>query len=201
MCSIFGSFSASTVNELRVRNAHRGALSNSRAQFNADGTLITLRRDVGAMEDVTDHSGFILCHQQAPTTAEKSTIHPSDYKGNLLWHNGIIKQHYLDKMIAVSPCLSKWDTHQLNIVLSDQGFSGLKPIVGSFACVWYSNGNLYMFRNAISPIFHKEATISSVPFDGSQSIEHNTVYRMDWQKKDWVVQETYDNVEVPFYFG
>lgn len=205
MCSIIGSASVENLNTLKVLNEHRGALSHSIAMFSSSGALLSLQRNPGPMSEIVYVDGvtYTICHQQAPTTQESDTIHPSSYQGNLLWHNGIVKSHYLRTMIDSSGDPSQWDTHQINIALSENGVNSLDSIEGSFTCVWYNTRlqQLYMFRNAISPLFSDGSNISSVRFGGSKEIENGKFYSMNFKTGTWeLTMIEFDNVETPFFY-
>lgn len=201
MCSIFGSYDVDKINELRQLNSYRGSLSHSISFFDADGSLISQTKSRGPMDLITDKpvGAYILCHQQAPTTQESNSIHPAIWDDSMLWHNGIIKQQYLNKMIEQSGLDSTWDTFQLNYLLKD-GYQGLHDVLGSFSCVRYRKGNLFMFRNAISPMFFNGADISSTRFDGSKETAANKVYCLNPGYKEWQVAGEFTNVETPFFY-
>lgn len=205
MCSIIGSADFNRLNKLKEINSHRGSLSHSIAIFDSDGSLLSLVQEAGPMADLSSaiDGVYAICHQQAPTTQELNTIHPANCSGNLLWHNGIVKAHYLRKMIDQTGDLSEWDTHQINTVLSTNGFDALNPIEGSFTCIWYNSEQkkLYMFRNAISPLFTNSTDISSVAFDDSAEILSGVVYEFNFKEVIW--QQTnikFNNVETPFFY-
>jgi hypothetical protein len=202
MCSIIGSYNSDKINFLGKLNASRGSLSHSIARFAATGGLLSIERGVGPLPFIEPHNGYILCHQQAPTTQESNTIHPSEYHENLLWHNGIIKSKYLDVMIAQSQNPSTWDTHQLNILITTSGYSGLSDVSGSFSCAWYNNKQLHLFRNAISPMFiNEECDISSTRFDGSMSTKENVVYSLNFSNRKFESILEFTNCETPFFFS
>lgn len=202
MCSIFGSYDKTIISELALLNASRGTLSHSIALFNEVGSLEQLIRATGPLLEIPDWNGYILCHQQAPTTQELDTIHPSNYRDNLLWHNGIIKEGYLKMLIDSSRDTNEWDTHHLNRIISIEGLDGLSNIRGSFTCIRYdTTRTLSMFRNHISPMFIDGANISSVPFSSnSKPIDVNHEYIHDFTTKTWIKGREFINIETPFFY-
>ena len=149
-----------------------------------------------------DGVAYILCHQQAPTTQETNSIHPAFNGKSMLWHNGIIKDFYLKKMIAQSKIDNQWDTFQLNQLIEDYGFAGLRDVSGSFSCVRYDTeyNELQMFRNDISPMFVNEDTISSTEFEGSISTDPGSVYKLRFAVMGWDVTSKFRNIETPFFY-
>jgi hypothetical protein len=141
-----------------------------------------------------------LFHQQAPTTQESNTIHPSQYHDSYLWHNGIVKTACIESLRKELGERDSWDTHLINVLLNTHGLQSLSKVDGSFSCVWWLDRELMMFRNQISPMFYKGATISSVEFDGSKPTAPNTLYRLDVVLKQWDVINTFTNNELPFFF-
>lgn len=198
MCSIVGSFDYNIINELVPLNSSRGTLSSSYTTFDNSGRVIQVVREKGKLGNLPLHNGYLLCHQQAPTSyASEKNIHPSVYKNALMWHNGILKQHFLKSAGAEK----EWDTQYLNQVFTETGVKGLEDIEGSFACVHHNGTELVLFRNTIAPMWHKDATISSVTFLGAEEFEPNTLYKLDFERKRWNAVSEFTNVEAPFYFA
>jgi hypothetical protein len=134
---------------------------------------------------------YIVAHSQAPTTESKN-IHPAVYGDSLLWHNGIVKQKELTP--------GTWDTVWLleNILNYDWGW--LSNVDGTFACVMYRDGNLYVFRNEISPLFiDSHFNISSTKFDGSYSLTPNVVWKLNFDTKLLDAVGYFTTKENPYY--
>ena len=184
MCSIFASMDADEFRELYKLNSYRGTHSYSVSQFNGKG-IDVIRQDFGEMPDVAVlEDQLIIGHSQAPTTEEKSldNVHPSEYYGCYLWHNGIIKHHQIAEWQKDYGFDWKWDTQWLNFILTSSDFDVLSEVDGSFACLWYDQAFLYLFRNENCPMFMKGSTISSTKFDGSESIDANIIYKFTGDK-------------------
>lgn len=192
MCSIIGSYDIDDIKMLAALNAYRGQHSHSIAVFDDDGTLLLLKRGLGPLNvDELDGypSGYMICHQQAPTTDAKdvNSIHPAEFEENMLWHNGIIKNNQIKKWQSEHQDDQPWDTMWLNRLVTENGFDILSHADGTFACVYYNHPSLYAFRNANSPMFKRGCTISSTRFDGSQSMNHGLIYQLT--NKEWVPTE------------
>lgn len=207
MCSIFGSNNIDSINQLKQINEYRGTLNHSIALFDRSGALISLVQKTGAMKDITQNlpqSAYAICHQQAPTTQEQLSLHPSIVGSHVLWHNGIVKAKYLHELQEINQDSNQWDTYQINLALHrTNSFDCLTPILGSFSCILYREDlkKLFMFRNEISPMFILEDKISSTKFENSQSIDSNTIYEFDFENQTWIKTTTkFDNVETPFFF-
>ena len=99
---------------------------------------------------------YYIGHQQAPTTEAKDlqAIHPAVEDGALLWHNGIIKADDVVRLQRLYETDEKWDTQLLLRDYLDT--CNLSQIDGTFACVLYSDYQLRIFRNEISPMFYNE---------------------------------------------
>lgn len=201
MCSIFGSYDVEEAKKLQVLNSSRGSLSHSSTVFNNSGDIKLMNQRRGNLVDFDiDIPGYHLYHQQAPTTQESNTIHPSKDGNSLLWHNGIVQSQCIEELKGVTKNDSNWDTKQINILINNHGYSALDKIRGSFSCVRYENGSLTLFRNEISPMYIKGSTISSVEFPGSVSTKPNVVYKFDFINGSWNEYMKFNNTESPFFF-
>ena len=200
MCGIFASFSIDKLNELSKLNSYRG--SHSFSVFNCDSG--ELYKDFGAFNPSTLNNGYNICHVQAPTTSEKSidNIHPSTIENTHLWHNGIIKDFSIDELNHIFNTNEKWDTKLLHYIMI-QDFTILSKVNGSFACVYYNQGKVFVFRNEISPIFYdSDLNISSVKFDGSMSLPANVIFELDINNKELIrTANTFSTLENPYFFG
>ena len=202
MCSIIASYSKSVIEELAALNAYRGQHSHSVYVFKKyTNELLYSHRDLGQL-NINNHKlpeGYIICHQQAPTTEnkQKTDIHPAQVNNHLLWHNGIIKEKAIKTLQADLESTSSWDTKLLlkYLIYYDKP----STIDGTFSCIWYNGTNLILFRNEISPLFiDKNLNISSTKFDGSQSIAPNKMFVLD---SELIEIGSFKTVENPYYFG
>lgn len=204
MCSIVGSYSKTKFLELIKLNTYRGAFSHSLTIIKQDGYSIT--KDFGPFNedllnmDYYEEGDYILGHCQAPTNGlvkEYDRIHP--YQGELtLLHNGIIKDA---EVTRINTGLGKdyvWDTQALAEYIKDD-FKKLSEIEGSFACVCIKNNEVFVFRNAISPLYaDSECNLSSTKFAGSEMIMNNSIYKL--QNKTFNIVDTFNNTHNPYYF-
>jgi asparagine synthetase B (glutamine-hydrolysing) len=182
MCSIIGSHNKGRIRELAELNAYRGQHSHSVYVFSKyTNQLLYNHKGLGPL-NIDDHDlpeGYIICHQQAPTTDNKdlSSVHPAQIGDELLWHNGIIKAHEIKRLQNYLESNISWDTKLLLQYLVNEDTEALHCIDGTFSCVWYDGFNLMLFRNDISPMFiDMYANISSTKFDGSKSVSPNKVW-------------------------
>lgn len=192
MCSIIGSFSKNKIRELAELNAYRGQHSHSVFVFSRYAyNILYSHKGLGPL-NIDDHdlpAGYIICHQQAPTTDNKdlSSVHPAQLGERLLWHNGIIKAHEVKRLQEHLESTSSWDTKLLLRYVIEEDLDALQNIDGTFSCVYYDGTSLYMFRNEISPLFiDQEKNISSTKFQHSESVGPNIL---------WLFNNSADNIE------
>lgn len=213
MCSIIASFDKEKMKQLVELNSYRGTHSHSLFVFDKlNGNAIFGHKDFGPL-DMSEHEipeGYIVAHQQAPTTDNKdeSSVHPARL-GNvdtLLWHNGIIKEKEVKRLQTHLKSNSTWDTELLLQYL--QYYERPDNIDGTFSCVWWKSNKLFVFRNEISPLFiDKDLNISSTKFDGSESLAPNRMYEIftafEQGTKDIGIElvRTFETKENPYYFG
>jgi len=158
-------------------------------------------------------------HIQAPTTDAKSldTVHPAISRNestfrkdkhtlekkpySCLWHNGIIKDDCVKELQREQNTEVVWDTALLlNAV--DTNLQSLNSIDGSFSCLYYKDGRIYLFRNDISPMFMDNAlNISSTKFEGSVATGANKVWLIDTYHRALHKVFEFETVENPYYFG
>lgn len=208
MCAIFGSFDKDKLEALAELNSYRGQLSYSVSEYDINNKRVFLKRKcMGAftLEDVQLREGmYYIAHIQAPTTTASAidAIHPSarNEDGDLLWHNGILKEDFVKDMQSSLGSTDKWDTGLLHDwILQNRSLS---DVDGTFACARVSNGNLYLFRNEISPLFiDNDLNISSTRFEGSQPVRPNTVWLVDFPNDTLAQMNTFNTKENPYYFG
>lgn len=221
MCAIVGSFDKNKLIELIELNSYRGSHSYSFATYDSVGHLVIRKQGLGAInyDDIEIAPGYYaVVHVQAPTTDSKSTdsIHPAvslidrtfvkdkhtTYKwpDTCLWHNGIIKDDCVKKLQQEQNTKVSWDTSLL-LDEVDRGWRNLNHIDGSFSCLYYNNGRLYLFRNDISPMFYDEhLNISSTKFEGSVATEANKVWAVDTYHRTLHKVGEFKTVENPYFF-
>lgn len=204
MCSITGSFSKDKIVELAELNAYRGQHSHSITYYNPYRAEITMcRKGLGPLNiddiDIPENL-YCIVHQQAPTTGLKDdTIHPAQIGRQLLWHNGIVKADHIKKMQKDLFCSHEWDTYLILRQMKD--YDTPKGIDGTFACLWYDEAGLTVFRNEISPLFYdKDFNLSSTKAEGFQSIPPNKMFIFDVVGKRLDFFDVFETVENP-YFG
>ena len=195
MCSIFGSYDVNEFNELALLNSYRGHHSFSTAMYDGE-SLDIIDKSLGEFELSESRYGSLhVGHVQAPTTTEKTiaSVHPSELEETLLWHNGIIKEEQLRKWNYHS----NWDTACLHKHIVGN-MSKLSDVDGSFACVYFQKGNLYMWRNDNCPMFVKGASFSSVKFKNAERVDANVVYKLSNNK--WVETENSFETKKSFFW-
>jgi len=141
---------------------------------------------------------YYLGHVQAPTTDSVET-HPSNINGDLLWHNGIIKDYQVQEWKQELGNVD-WDTELLHrhLVLGGE----LDNVDGTFSCARYTKDNLFLFRNEISPLFYDDdMNISSTKFDGSFETEAGVMYQMNLVNNSLEPLSRFETKENPYYFG
>jgi hypothetical protein len=110
----------------------------------------------------------------------------------MLWHNGIIKQKNLSE--------GTWDTQWLLEQILNYGWSALSRVDGTFACIMYNSGELFVFRNEISPLFIDDRfNISSTKYEGSVSLTPNRVWKLNFETKYLDVVAYFETKENPYY--
>jgi len=205
MCSIFGSFSRDKLLELADLNKYRGQHSYSYSYFygGAFGTDVTITKSLGELpyEDIEIPEGaYCIAHMQAPTTDNKTIdfVHPAYKSGKLLWHNGIIKDHWVKKAMKEYNLDNSWDTYLILHKYINEGT--LDNIDGTFSCVYFGNGSLQLFRNEISPLFIDDNyNISSTKFEGSRSLEPNIIWELH-PNRSLSKLGSFNTVENPYFF-
>lgn len=200
MCAITGSLHKEKLKDLYALNAYRGELNYSLATFKPhEGKVVfqTLFQDDGKMPDTLidgipcKEGDFIIAHSQAPTTDSKN-VHPAVFGEAMLWHNGIIKQNKLST--------GTWDTAWLLEQIIDYGWSSLSRVDGTFACIMYLNGSLYVFRNEISPLFIDDRfNISSTRYQGSVPLTPNKVWKLNFNTMYLDAVAYFETMENPYY--
>lgn len=220
MCSILGSFTKEDLVKLVKLNEYRGQHSHSVSFYSvAEQKLVSVHKGMGPLpiDQITIPPGYYcICHMQAPTTEAKSidSVHPAEWDGHYLWHNGIVKPHSIASMQeslsvyseAMFDCYSKWDTKLLVQMIYRNGMKTLSDVDGTFACLyvepWFGLDKLYLFRNEISPLFVDDKyNVSSTKFDGSRSLEPNVVWQFEPGVAITDSGHHFKTAENPYYFG
>ena len=214
MCAIFGSKNKDKFLELAELNQYRGNFAHSTTVFQTG--LFQHYPDAERVVHVTTNTGegefkdsitmseeeykttYYLGHVQAPTTDSVET-HPSNINGDLLWHNGIIKDYQVQEW-KQELGNRDWDTELLHRHLVLGG--DLDNVDGTFSCARYTKDNIFLFRNEISPLFYDDdMNISSTKFDNSLETEAGVMYLMDLVKNNLEPQCRFETKENPYYFG
>jgi len=214
MCAIFGSKDKDKFLELAELNQYRGNFAYSTTVFQtgmfqhypeAEKVVhITTNTGHGEFKDSINMSKedykttYYLGHVQAPTTDSVET-HPSNINGDLLWHNGIIKDYQVQEWKQELGNVD-WDTELLHrhLVLGGE----LDNVDGTFSCARYTKDNLFLFRNEISPLFYDDdMNISSTKFDGSFETEAGVMYQMNLVNNSLEPLSRFETKENPYYFG
>lgn len=207
MCAIFGSFNRDKFLELAQLNSYRGQHSYSITVYDPmiRATRV-LAKEQGEFSSSTLFTNFIdgmyiIGHIQAPTTDAKSNdyVHPSEIEDSKLWHNGIIKAQCVREMQESLSDNSPWDTELLHKWIRSNKPIG--EVDGTFSCLNYDKGALYLFRNEISPMFWDEQlNISSTRFLGSGKTPANTLVEIDFINRKLVKIGSFTTKENPYYF-
>lgn len=205
MCAILGSFSKDVLQNLIKTNSYRGNHSYSLTRINViTGDLQIIEKSLGKpnLDNVSFEEGYYyLGHVQAPTTEERTleSVHPSEYEGEYLWHNGIIKDSTVKKLQEILEDNTTWDTRLLHKFLKKGG--KLEDIEGSFSCARYKKHGIFLFRNQIAPLFYdKDLNISSTRFENCKATPSNTYLWMDFVNRKLATIFTFENKHNPYYF-
>ena len=179
MCSIVGSYDIEQIERLVNLNAYRGQKTHSLLEV-LDQRIVRIWKGPGPLGHFDKYpDSYMIVHHQEPTT-QSIDIHPAVIGDKLLYHNGIIKERYLDIIRKELDTDGQWDTKLLLQLIEERGLSCLSDVDGSFACVYINKGNVHVFRNTLAPLFIDDnATISSTQFDGSIELPPNVVSRID----------------------
>lgn len=215
MCAITGSFDTEKLKELVELNSYRGQLSHSISYYNCIYKTLTVQKNLGPinLDSINIPEGhYGICHTQAPTTdaLNEASIHPAE--GTLgtenktyLWHNGILKAEAIKKLQVEYHTDEKWDTALLLRRVMSVGLPN--NIDGTFSCLWfkpngvYDQGDLYLFRNELAPMFIDDfLNISSTKFEGSYSTDPNKLLYMDIEFEVLHNHGGFETVESPYFF-
>jgi glucosamine 6-phosphate synthetase-like amidotransferase/phosphosugar isomerase protein len=209
MCSIVGSFNPDKIVELCKLNEYRGQVSHSLSLYDIVSGKIHVQKRVGPVDydevlsTKKDHLSYMIVHMQAPTTGDfkVANVHPAQYQDRYLWHNGILKQDYIQKLKTQLDEVCEWDTFLMLKALHED-IHAVDKFDGSFACLMYAHEKLYVFRNEISPLFFdRYLNISSTPFADSQSVPANKLMHMDFNFDELFSVHEYNTVTNPYFFA
>jgi glutamine phosphoribosylpyrophosphate amidotransferase len=201
MCGIFASRNKDKFIELAKLNQYRGNSKYSITIFDKELTpKVRLEGDglfnenkIPSLRENEEY--FYVGHVQAPTSGS-SKVHPNQIGRSLLWHNGILKDEYMETV------KEDWDTdHIHNSML--ESFENVNNFDGSFACIMYDNYKLYLFRNMLSPLFvDGNHNISSTKFKDSVKLDANVLFNIFGEEGfgDMIVINTFETKNNP-YFG
>lgn len=152
------------------------ALLDSQSMMTVILVFTSINRSLGVFDffQVPVDSELYVCHIQAPTgeTRGIESVHPASHNESLLWHNGIIKEYDCARLRTKQKSTEMWDTKLLlKEAIDPFNFSAnLSEVNGSFACILYEPINgMFVFRNALSPLFIGKRCISSVKCDLADS--------------------------------
>lgn len=202
MCSIVGSFKKDKLIELCNLNSYRGQHSHSISHYDIVSGELSVSRGLGPVNlDSIEEKPlvYMLVHMQAPTGQQTNNIHPAHYEGRFLWHNGILKQTYIQELKQQLNEVCEWDTF-LMLKAITQNRDMLNDLDGSFSCVLYDNEKLYLFRNEISPLFIDAAlNISSVGFKGSNPTPPNKLHHLDFNFQSLFGVQNFTTKFNPYY--
>lgn len=181
MCGIFVSTNRDTFIKLAEANSNRGSYSHSILDCEFDGTNKSIIKQVGPLNvnSIPLEAELYIGHVQAPTSADgfnPNNIHPAIYDNTMLYHNGIILPSGMKTLYETVKSTSKWDTILLLEYFNNGG--DLSEIDGSFACITINDNGIFVFRNAIAPLFYNGCDISSVPFTGATMLPHGIIFKL-----------------------
>ena len=209
MCSIIGSFKKDKLAELADLNRYRGEHSHSLYVFCPETNNIKFQHKALGSLNFNEHElpdGYIVAHQQAPTTEKlDNNIHPAEWKNNLLWHNGIIKASTVKRLQEIHESDETWDTKLMLYNLDKfHETHALEELDGSFSCLWMRQRKygpeLVLFRNEISPMFiDDDFNISSNKFKGAKPTEANTIHFFDMNYMQLAADTKFKTVNNPYY--
>lgn len=201
MCSIIASFNTEKFKELVDLNQFRGSFSHS-ITYTGDGGVFSLK-DFGPfpkdiLENLNDNL-FKIGHVQAPTGGmikDRSRIHPCFTGNSFLWHNGILTDNCIQRLQDELHVTTSFDTKLLSMILERKGVQVLNEIEGLFSCIWYHEGQYYMFRSKHGKLYVDEnLNISSERFNGGKCINYDTVYQLDLSNKKLIEVEKFKTLK------
>jgi hypothetical protein len=210
MCSIVGSFSKQKFKELIKLNQSRGSFSYSFFQFDTTTmTVSAVEQNFGEFPleiiDQAEDGMMLFGHTQAPTGGlifDKNRIHPAKIKEDFLFHNGIIKQQDINRLQKEHETDEAWDSKLMLMEIQKIGlFQTLNTIDGSFACIFKDESKMRIFRSAAGTLFvDNELNISSTLFEGSNRIEKDVVFYLDFDTKTVIKENLFKSKSNPYFY-
>jgi len=178
MCSIFASFDNNILVELGKQNYYRGQKRHSITEIDKHYNLKQIiKYDYSFNEkNLLKTNNFQICHIQSPTNSLNNNNHPAQLNNMLLWHNGLIKHTDCDRLNKKQNNCIIWDTMLLLYEIKNKQWQNLSEINGSFACLFFIDQKLYIFRNILAPFFIGLKSISSIKtIHTPNKIPHNQI--------------------------
>jgi hypothetical protein len=208
MCAIIGSFDLDKLKELVELNSYRGNHSFSFGEYDLETKEFRqLRKSFGGFNlggIPIRNNCYYIAHIQAPTTQAIShnNIHPSEWEDSLLWHNGILKEKFIDYLQSELNSNDEWDTHLLHKYIKYSGaYEALDGLDGTFSCLYNYKDIFRLFRNEISPMFmDDDLNLSSTKFPNSYPTPPNQVLEIDFENKKLIKLYEFTTFENPYYF-
>ena len=187
MCSIFASHKKDILSELADLNQYRGNFSYSITEISNKVESQIKEFGIFNKDNIHYNNLFKICHVQAPTgglVEDIDRIHPVEYSNTLLWHNGIITPRGIKFLQEKLNTTETFDTKLLSLALYNFGWCILNEIEGLFACVYYKDGCLFLFRTKhgklyIDNVNEDDIIISSERYKDTKCINFDTVYHLD----------------------
>ena len=206
MCAIVGSFNKDKLAELIELNSKRGSFSYSFCVLDMNYDVLFSKKDFGKFDNsLLEHNYgtyvYYIAHIQAPTGGliqDVNRIHPAIMGNKRLWHNGIIKDYYVKKMMVKYDSLNEWDTTYILTELDN-----IEDIDGTFSCLLLDEGkSLTLFRNSDSPMFIDDSlNISSTKFKDSYSTQPYSFIDIDLKNKNnKIIKEWISKHSSPYFF-
>jgi glutamine phosphoribosylpyrophosphate amidotransferase len=202
MCGIFASADSIKMENLfnlNYKRGQKGFSQNGFSFFDESGLVWESRNDSLKFEiDPKFLSDYNICHVVAPTTGEVR-FHPAVHEAQdhepegftALWHNGILKESTIESL-RKNEDDSTWDTQlmvdRLHYLSADEEMTDfLNTLDGSFACLLLKDSKLFVFRNALAPLFYDNMmNISSVKFSFSSPVPPGILFHVDFQANKFV---------------
>lgn len=202
MCGIFASadnIKLENLFNLNYKRGQKGFSQNGFSFFEGNALIWESRNESQRLEiDPKFLSDYNICHVVAPTT-DTPNFHPAlrEAQGHepegftALWHNGVLKQGTIDDL-RKNEDDPTWDTqlmvnrlHYLDDAEETSEF--LSSLEGSFACLLLKDSQLFVFRNALSPLFFDNLlSFSSVKFSFSNLLAPGVVFFVDFENRKLV---------------
>lgn len=202
MCGIFASadpVKLENLFNLNYKRGQKGFSQNGFSFFDGNSLVWESRNESNRLEiDPKFLSDYNICHVVAPTTADPHyhpavrEAQPHESEGfTALWHNGILKESTIEAL-RKNDDDPTWDTqlmvNRLNYLNEPEEVSEfLSSLEGSFACLMLKDSQLFVFRNALSPLFFDNMlNFSSVKFSFSNPVPAGIIFHVDFESRKLV---------------